>query len=275
MKLSLTFYISLLYASIFGQLNYTVGSYTGDGAATKAITGLTSQPHVVIVKSSAAELGWIATSTMAAGYARRISGSGNLTTGYISSIDANGFTVDNSGGISNDNGVVYYWLAIKSGGSAYLGSYTGNGSTLAITGVGFRPEMLWTFPAAADIGRMDFRTLTDSKWAGGKTSGDYQGNWVSAWGADGFTAAEDGCVNSRVYHYIAFDEDNTTIDMGTWAGNSTDGQQRATAFTPYFAIVRNTTGSNAPVFRSSAFSGDASSMLKSKRLTRNIFYYFL
>ena len=243
------------------QLNYTVGKYTGDGNATKAITGLNSQPDVIIVKSAAAEVGWIATSTMTAGYARKFGGSVNLSTGYISSIDATGFTVSNTNGVSNNNGTTYYWVAIKTGGSCKVGSYTGNGSSLAITGCGFQPEMCWIFPDAADLCHMDFRTLTDSKWDGGQTSGDYQGNWVSAWGADGFTANENGCVNGQVYHYVAFDEDNSTIDMGTWAGNNTDGQQYATAFTPYFAIVQNTTGTNAPIFRTSSYSGDASAPL--------------
>jgi hypothetical protein len=123
-KLSL---ILLLVVTAFtANAGFVTGKYLGNGGASKAITGLGFRPEVILVKASGSQNGWIATSTMTTGYAKDLTTSNAPLTGYISSIDANGFTVANSQH-SNAAGTTYYYVAWDdSDGSISVGSFTPN-----------------------------------------------------------------------------------------------------------------------------------------------------
>ncbi|MCX6182403.1 MAG: hypothetical protein NT150_10785, partial [Bacteroidetes bacterium] len=105
------------------------GSYTGNGGASKSITGLGFKPEVVLVKGGGMQSAWISTSTMTAGYAKILTAPNDVdapSTGMINSLDNDGFTVGASA-LANANGVVYYYTAFDdSDGKITVGSFTPN-----------------------------------------------------------------------------------------------------------------------------------------------------
>ena len=129
--------------------------------------------------------------------------------------------------------------------------YTGNGSTNAITGVGFQPDMVWCKARSYN----DDHTITDV--VRGNTKALYPNNTnaeatssnrLTAFGTDGFTLSNSGDVNSN----------SSTYTSWNWkAGNSqgssnTDGSINTTYTsvntTAGFSISTYTgTGSNATV----------------------------
>lgn len=122
LKVALT---TLLLLPLFVNASVMVGSYVGNGSATQSISGLGSAPVLLLVKGSGGQDAWIATSTMAAGYAMQLTGGAGVATGMISSLDADGFTVGKTTGISNESGVLYYYTAWDAS-DVTTGSFTPN-----------------------------------------------------------------------------------------------------------------------------------------------------
>lgn len=116
---------ALFFLPVFLNASVMVGSYVGNGSATQAITGLGDTPVLLLVKEAATGDGWMATSTMGAGVAIRLTSTSGVGTGMISSIDGDGFTVAKSAGISNESGVIYYYAAWSSS-DVTTGSFTPN-----------------------------------------------------------------------------------------------------------------------------------------------------
>ena len=127
--------------------------------------------------------------------------------------------------------------------------YTGNGSTNAITGVGFQPDWVWckarsynddhfTFDAVRGVTK-HIRTNSDSAEVTNTNS-------LTAFGSDGFTLGSDGGANSNTDTYASW---NWLAGNGT-ASNS-NGSITSTVSantTSGFSIVSYTgTGSNATV----------------------------
>ena len=119
---------------------FKVGSYVGDGAASKPITGAGFQPEAVIVMSAAGNRPMQRFSGMSTSF-RFDNGTG--TANVINSLDADGFTVGNAAE-ANTSGTTYHYFAFNDvSGSVNKGSYTGNGvDNRDIATVGFQPEYL-------------------------------------------------------------------------------------------------------------------------------------
>jgi hypothetical protein len=99
------------------QLSVAIGSYTGDGGATKAITGLEFQPRAVDIyaKTDGPAFGRFGTKTDQDGTNALIS-SNQYETDHIISLDSGGFTVGDgtastNGNTMNINAVVYVYKA--------------------------------------------------------------------------------------------------------------------------------------------------------------------
>jgi len=123
----LSFLLLLLISMLSAEAAFITGKYIGNGASTKAITGLCFHPEVVMITGNSSQHAWVATSTMPAGYAKDLTLSDPLKTGYISSLDAGGFTVGSSTH-ANAPGVTYYYTAWDDAdGSISVGSFTPNG----------------------------------------------------------------------------------------------------------------------------------------------------
>jgi len=94
------------------------GTYTGNGAATQAITGVGFQPTALFtfkLVDGSNHGGFVKTTAMGE-YARQIYMNGRYKTDHIISFDADGFTVGDCTGFTdmcNENGVNYAYIALK------------------------------------------------------------------------------------------------------------------------------------------------------------------
>ncbi|MBW2619131.1 MAG: hypothetical protein JRC92_09675 [Deltaproteobacteria bacterium] len=95
---------------------YAVGQYTGDGNATKAITGLGFQPTCLIVWRVSAGQYVLGKTDQDGVYAKTFASASYYLDDQIISLDADGFTVgDGTGGggriVMTANGILYTWTA--------------------------------------------------------------------------------------------------------------------------------------------------------------------
>lgn len=128
------------------------GTYTGDNAADRGITGIGFQPSIVFVwraTSNVNSIPVIKTIGMTGDNSKDFGGnSGAIITNGIKTLDLDGFTIGNSSRV-NSNNIVYAFVALKSftdsGEAVQVDSYTGNGvnpRTLVNT-AGFAPHWAW------------------------------------------------------------------------------------------------------------------------------------
>jgi hypothetical protein len=215
------------------------GDYDGTGAA-QSITGIAFQPDVVIVKNGNATTNRIAvirTNTMANG---KLMTGLNLPAQTITSLDPDGFTVGTNANANVLTAPVtnYHFIAFKAAPSTMkVGTYTGNGGTLAITGVGFSPELVFVMPEAGvqAVHRSSASTSTFNFVNDAGTAGV-----VSTLDTDGFTVV-DPVVNTlnAIYHYIAWNEIPGEMKVGTYGGDGgTAHNIGLVGFEPEYVIVR-------------------------------------
>lgn len=210
-----------------GDGDFAVGSYTGDDAATKAISGLGFQPNLVWIKGDDGTLShpiWRPSSL--AGDATLWFDATDATADYIESLDADGFTVGDDDGV-NEAAVVYHWVAFKSVTSEFaVGSYTGDGNDpQAITGVGFEPDYLWVKSqagAAPRKGRHASEThAADDSMYFRATANAADG--IQSLDSDGFSVGGDDEVNenTKTYHYAAWRRPGASAATGLRGAAST------------------------------------------------------
>ena len=133
--------------------------------------------------------------------------------------------------------------------------YTGTGSQLAVTGVGFQPDWIWyknrgtsNSHGVQDVVR-GFNTTGIQSTNGTDADPAFNGStlgYVSAVGSDGFTVEAGNCANASSNTYVAWN-----WLAGGSASSNTDGSITSTVSanqTAGFSIVSYTgTGSNATV----------------------------
>ncbi len=187
-----------------GTLN--VGSYTGNGAASRAITGAGFSPEYVALLGAG-------TSRAVERFAGMTTtfrfGSGTAVANAVNSLDAGGFTVGNAAD-ANTNGTVYHYIAFNEvAGAIKRASYTGNNTdNTNISGVGLQPEYVMiraNDTATAREGRHRPAALTGtSSQFFSNTANDVVG--IKALQSDGFQLGTNVNVNANgvTYHYIAF-----------------------------------------------------------------------
>src|SRR6266446_57512 len=236
------------------------GSYTGNGLAGRAITGVGFQPDAVIIKGTAAQPAVMRTATMAGDAAKELAAATDLRGGRIQSLDGDGFTIGTHAEV-NGSGVTYFWTAFKDdgGGDFRVGSYVGPGrDNLAIGGLGFRPSYVIVMPdrneravqrSSAMVG--DYSLMFDN--TGPKP------NYVQALQADGFQVGTDARVNASgaTYHYAAWKQVSGQMGVGSYTGSAVDNRSiTGVGFRPDYLIVKAGVNSIG-VHRSAALAGDS------------------
>ena len=180
----------------------------------------------------------IRTSTMTGDSSKRMAETSALENNRIQSLDAGGFTVGSDHHV-NEARRVFHWIAFKAGtGSLKVGSYTGNGTSQAITGAGFSPEYVAVLPAAGDAPVQRFTGMTSTFEFDADTGAAGQ---VTSLDADGFSVGGADEVNKSgaTYHYLAFNEVPGSIDVGSYTGNGTDNTSiTGVGFQPNYLMVR-------------------------------------
>jgi hypothetical protein len=191
------------------QGTISVSSYTGNGAATRTITGLGYSPEAVMVFGATAVAPTLRLSGMTSGFAFD---TGTGIANSVTALGADGFTVGNSTS-TNTNGVAYHYVSWNEvPGLVKSGSYTGNGvANRNLTGVGFTPALalvrssstttsragVWR-PSALTTGSLRFNAAANDS------------NAITALQADGFQlgANTDANANANAYAYLALEDES-------------------------------------------------------------------
>jgi hypothetical protein len=235
------------------------GSYTGDKAAGRAITGLGFQPDLVIIKvADDNQEGVCRTSTMSGDNAKPMGGATALTADLIQSLDADGFTIGTNDRVNKDT-KTYHWIAFKAGtGMLAVDSYAGNGGDdYSITGVGFQPDYVMVLPAInKEPTHRSSAQTGDTTLFFKNTASDT--DHIQALEADGFQVGDDDRVNKldETYHYIAWKAISGQMAVGSYTGNDTDDTNISDpGFQPDYVIVKQDKAKEA-VHRPDTLTGD-------------------
>ncbi len=221
------------------------GSYTGNGIAGRAITGLSFTPDVVIIKDIENDNSMIRTATMTGDNSKPLTGGTAFQTNRIQSIQDFGFTVGSDNDV-NGSGRTYHWIAFKAAqGEMTLGSYAGNSvDNRSITGLGFQPDMVLI--VAAQNVKAVFRP---SSLAGDFSlqfdNANATANQIQALEANGFQVGTDDQVNKtgNTYHYIAWKKIAGKVNVGSYTGNAVDNRNiTGVGFQPEYVIINDQAG---------------------------------
>ncbi len=217
---------------------FASGYYTGNAADNRAITGVGFRPDVVIVKGNTAQTAAIRTSTMSGDVSKPMAGATAQLADVIQSLDTNGFTVGLNARV-NSAGVGYEWMAFRAQeGLLKVGTYTGNGTSQSVTGLGFSPEYAAVFSAGANN--------AVQRYSGGTTSFQFDGDTgnatrITSLDAGGFSVGAQNTVNTNgtTYHWIAFNDSAGFVDVNGYNGNNTDNRNiTGVGFQPEYVMVR-------------------------------------
>ena len=130
-------------------------------------------------------------------------------------------------------------MAFRAQGSLLkVGSYSGNGTSQSITGLGFSPEHAAVFSAAANN--------AVQRYAGASTSYQFDADTgnaqrITSLDANGFTVGNQNTVNTNTttYHWIAFNDSAGIVDVNGYTGNNTDNRNiTGVGFQPEYVVVR-------------------------------------
>ena len=202
---------------------FKVGSYTGNGAASQAISAVGFQPEYAAVLGAVAQPAVQRFTGMTRAFQFNADTGG---TTRITSLDADGFTVGNSAEV-NANGSTYHYVAFNDvANTIEADTYTGNGAdNRNFTGVGFQPGYVLIrsgYTAFAIPGQHRTASLSgDSTLHFDATANGT--NRIQSLLSNGFQLGTDFSVNANTvaYHYLAL--------ANTAGGCSQFGSQTVTA----------------------------------------------
>ena len=147
-------YIAYCFASVAGYSS--IGSYTGNSSSNVISTGF--EPAWLMIKRTNSTGWWnIWDNKRNTSNPRNTILSANLNSADLTSTSlninflTNGFELTTNNGDLNENGSAYIYIAFASDASTApsladsfnTSLYTGNGTTQAITGLGFSPSLVW------------------------------------------------------------------------------------------------------------------------------------
>jgi len=210
-------------------MEVATGSFIGDGTAVRAITGIGFAPEVVIANSAGAgKTALLRSSTMAG--TMELAANLPLLVGFITSLDADGFTVDGNPKL-NDVGVVTHWVAFSEvddgfAVGTYLGDGAGGGISVDISDTSSSPDFqanyLILLPENSEFPIQRFEDGSDTSSSSlGFTGPLVVGSDVTALTPTGFATtggARTNELNTR-YHYVAWRE-RTGTEVGTYVGSA-------------------------------------------------------
>ena len=210
-------------AWVAGAGEMTVGTYSGTGAAGRAITDLGFSPDIVIVAGTNLE-GVYRNSAATAAFSF---GTTRSTT-WITSMDADGFTVGSDARVNAAGGSYSFVAWNEIPGQMEVGTYTGDGNDdRGVTGIGFQPEL-----ALAQRDASGFSALMHPASIGVSTDAtlffDGQAavaNYIQALQADGFQVGSQSNINASggTYAYAAWKRPTlTAVRMGLTKARRTE-----------------------------------------------------
>lgn len=264
-KINLFIVIFSLFFSlkVFGQMTWAYGSYTGNGSAS-GVTGVGFAPDAVMIKSEGASQGVIATTDMTAGETKGMGVQAAHTTGRITSLDSDGFTIGTDAEV-NSNTVEYQWIAFQTGGDLSIGTYSGAASGATINSIGFQPEMIWYWGNgnnARDDATMYLSTNSEKcdRFRNGARSVDMIGSLNASGFTTGGHATHGRDRLGAKYFYIAFNA-GSDFEVGGWNnGADVDGDSKTLSgsWQSDMVITNAAVDNLRPIFKLESMTGDAS-----------------
>ena len=192
-----------------------IGSYTGNGTAGHAITGLGFSPDYLIglgnVAQPAAERMSPSTRTYSFDKTGNATLGGTRVTNGFTSLDTNGFTLGTNGAVNNTGTTNYYAAFNQCASQMTTGSYTGTNATQQVSGAGFTPSFLTIRgddTGTARDGVMRNAALTGSETQLFSATADNTTNMITSLSVptSGFTVGNNAATgaNGVTYDYAAF-----------------------------------------------------------------------
>ncbi len=239
--------ICVLAVGTVARADVMSGTYTGNGAGTRQITGIGFQPEAVIVKGDIDESAVIRVATMPDGMVKQLAQDQPLLTNRIRAFIADGFEIGSDADV-NAPGVTYAWVAFSANpGDLKVGTYTGNGNVLQnVTGVGFQPELVFVMPGHSSRPCWRSSVMPASRAMPFDAEGLRTG-LINGFIADGFQVSWGGEVNqwNVTYYYVAWNASAGGAVVGSYVGNGGSSLNiDSVGFRPEWVLVK--TGDNLP-----------------------------
>lgn len=227
------------------------GYYIGTGTDNFSITGVGFQPDMVLIKddsTNGVDGVNFKTSAMSGEISVSLGDSdGNDTSDVIQSLDSDGFTVGTNVDVNSTN-TRYTWIAFggsdcTSTGTFCVGSYTGNGTSLSVTGAGFQPNLAsvkGSGTTSSVFRTGDMPTNHTHRWDNGAPITN--GSGIASLHSSGFSVGNSSTVNSNGvnYWFFAFKSTANIFTTGTFTGDGTDNRSISVGFTPQTVFIKNT-----------------------------------
>lgn len=267
---------------------HAFATWTGDGAASKAISGgdlpASKVPSAVIIKQRTAGLGSggaFATDDMTSGDSYPIPGGAVLSDGILS-LDAGGFTVGANNRV-NQSAHSYVALVLYEGSGHYFrtGVYAGNGTdgrTITVQS-DWQPDFGFVLGA---LGATTNGVLRSRQHTGDQSvvlaSDTTASNLIQSFVAAGFTVGDDADINGsgHDYYYFMFrrfsDDLDDVVDTKRWTGDGGATQDvSGLAFQPGFMIHGTAVSGIASFWRHTTSSANVCSNWPSAGETAALF----
>lgn len=256
---------------------FAEGTYAGNATDNRNITAPNFQPQWAIVKNATSATvnnrrPMMLQRESYGDNAAHIGTNVANTVNELQSLISTGFQVG-SAAMTNENAATFYWIAF---GGAPLqdddastftmktGSYTGNGTSQSITGLGFAPDLVIIKDNAANYGVFRTRLGGDNTWYLSNAATFFTGG-ITATGSDGFTLGASLVVNASAatYHWQAFGnafdpyDNNGAGDfaIGTYYGNGIDNRDIEVPWQPNMVATKRS-GASVGNWRSSSVGTD-------------------
>lgn len=189
-----------------GDADFDVGSYTGNVADNRSITGIGFQPTAVWVMADAAQYAvWSLNNADLAA-----SGVPDTGANRIQAFESDGFQIGSSN-TTNASGATIHYVAFKNvSGESFVSSYTGNNTdNRSLSGVGFQPDFLLIqrFSGTAQHAAARFKDNAGDDSASEGASA-FTTDIIQAFESDGFQVGLSALVNANTatYRYLALKE---------------------------------------------------------------------
>ncbi len=255
-----------------------VGTYTGNAADNRSITGVGFQPDGLLLKNANAGTAVTAAFSINESYGDNSSlftDTANLVNA-IQALQADGFQVG-SHSVSNGNGNAIYYAAFggapdpSSSGTFEMsnGSYVGTGQYLTISGLDFVPDLVIVKASGTVAGVFRTRMMNGDTTAYLDAATANFAGGITDLRPDGFTVYTNAAVNTAgvTYHWQAFgnawdpmtNSGASDFFIGAYYGNGIDNRDiTRLPFQPDMVSIKRS-GATAGTFRTAILAGDLSS----------------
>lgn len=200
------------------------GTYPGNGTSQTIDCGFA--PKVVIVKGDGAYQPVIKIDTMAATQSTVFNTATTYNTSQITAFTATGFTV--AGGTVNTDLATYYWVALGADEWNDLATftYTGTGASNPITGIGFKPDYVFTKGNCAQIACNRYVTQAATYSYVYTTTSAAITTGITSFDSDGFTVSTSLTVNESGSTYCgwAVKAGARAVVVDTYTGTGSDNK---------------------------------------------------